>query len=249
MRLIKKVIPSFLWNYLKKRKDDYVISQLRRFIPSFLVLGSWQEQIELGRFLDGEQYYSQALQDYFIDKYVFKRKQGGFFLDIGGNDPVKINNTYFFEKTRGWSGLAFEPMKTQNDKWKSERNIECLQCALGSSNGEIEFCEYEDHYMSGFSTEVDYKGKVKTRYTVQVRRLADILEERGITHVDFVSLDVEGAELGVLNGIDFNKVDITCFTIENNKGPERERRIIRFMLDHGYKIKARLWLDDLWVKA
>lgn len=249
MRLIRKIIPSFLWNFLKKRKDDYVISQARRFLNSFVVLGSWQEQVELGRFLDGEEYHSQALQDYFIDKYVFKKKENGFFLDIGGNDPIKINNTYFFEKNRSWIGLAFEPMKTQRDKWALERKTECLLCALGSSNDKAEFCEYEDHEMSGFSSEVEYTGKVKARYTVPVRRLTDILEERGITHVDFVSLDVEGAEIEVLNGIDFSKVDITCFTIENNKGAERERRIIRFMLDHGYKIKARLWLDDVWIRA
>ena len=117
-------------------------------------------------------YYSQALQDYFLDNYIFHKKHGGFFLDIGGNDPVSINNTYFFEKSRGWNGLAFEPMAEQREKWSTSRKTECLPYALGSKTGETEFCEYDDHYMSGFSDEVDYEGKVKSRYKVPVRRLA-----------------------------------------------------------------------------
>ena len=103
--------------------------------------------------------------------------------------------------------------------------------------------------MSGFTEDVEYTGSVRARYAVPVRRLADILSERGITHVDLVSLDVEGAEIEVLSGIDFSLVEIECFTIENNKGREREVRIRKFMKDAGYKLIARLWLDDVYVKV
>ena len=255
--IVKSVTPSPIWEYLRQRKAEHrALSVMHEYMRStglegfggLVVLGSWQDMTSAGKVFNGKQYYSQALQDYFLDSFVFRKKEGGFFVDIGGNDPVSINNTYFFEKSRGWKGLAFEPITTQREKWKISRKTECLPYALGSRTGEAEFCEYDAHYMSGFSDEVDYNGTVKSHYSVPVRRLADILEERGIKHIDFISLDVEGAEMDVLRGIDFSKVEIDCFTIENNKGWDREKRLRKFMIDAGYKIKAKLWLDEVWVK-
>lgn len=240
--VIRSIVPSSLWESIKRCRNNYVLSYVLRStaIPAFVLMDEDES--------DFEGYYSQARQDYVLDKYIFKQKEHGFFLDIGGNDPVIYNNTYFFEKNRGWTGLAFEPIEFQRVKWKDARKTECLPYALGNMTGEAEFCEYDTEAMSGFSKSVNYDGNVRARYNVPVRRLTDILEERGITHVDFVSLDVEGAEIDVLNGIDFGKIDIDCFTIENNKGPKKEKAVINFMKNAGYRIKAKLWLDEVWVK-
>lgn len=252
--MVKAVTPSPVWEYLRRKKTKHdTLSELKSYLQSadmraFILLDGWETISETRKIFGNEEYYSQACQDVFLDRFIFRGKEGGFFLDIGGNDPVTINNTYFFEKNRGWSGLAFEPLASQRGKWDSLRKIECLPFALGSTEGEAEFCEYEAHYMSGFSDEVDYSGKIKAQYKVPVRRLAGILEERGIKHVDFVSLDVEGAEIEVLKGIDFSRVDIECFTIENNKGFKREQRIRKFMTEAGYRIRAKLWLDEVWIK-
>ena len=256
-KLVKAVTPSPIWEYLRYKKAKHkALRAIREYMEITGVeafrgfhLLDHEEYWGKSKVFNGEQYYSQAGQDYFLDSAVFCRKRGGFFLDIGGNNPVNINNTYFFEKSRGWKGLAFEPLAEQREKWKDSRTTECLPFALGSKTGEAEFCEYDAHYMSGFSDDVEFSGTVKARYKVPVRRLADVLEEHGVAHVDFVSLDVEGAEIEVLSGIDFSRVDIECFTIENNKGHEREIRIRKFMKDAGYKLIARLWLDDVYVKV
>ena len=250
---VKRVAPQPLWNYLKRKKSIYVMSQCMKLqgFPNTCIWGDWEDITKFSgknKIIDGEQYYSQACQDFFLDRFIFGKKRDGFFIDIGGNDPIAINNTYFFEKNRGWSGLAFEPIEHQREKWKPARKTECLPYALGSSNGETEFCEYEAHVMSGLSSAVDFDGKIVRRYKIPVRKLSDILEERGIKHVDFVSLDVEGAEIDVLSGIDFDKVNISCFTIETNKGYIKDKRIRDFMFSHGYKIRARLWLDDVYIK-
>jgi hypothetical protein len=47
--------------------------------------------------------------------------------------------------------------------------------------------------------------------------LSNVLEQRGITKVDFLSIDVEGAELSVLSGINFNKIEIDIILIESNE--------------------------------
>ena len=53
---------------------------------------------------------------------------------------------------------------------------------------------------------------------------------RGINHINFFSLDVEGAELTVLQTIDFTKVTIDAFVIEMDAHDERRNTQIRILL-------------------
>ena len=50
---------------------------------------------------------SQARQDDFVVS-VLGEKKGGWWLELGGNHPVQINNTYFLEKQLGWHGITVE---------------------------------------------------------------------------------------------------------------------------------------------
>lgn len=58
-----------------------------------------------------EKFFSQYLQDQYLDTKVFKGKRGGVFVDIGANDGVSLSNSYFFEKFRSWRGLWIEPIR------------------------------------------------------------------------------------------------------------------------------------------
>ncbi len=49
----------------------------------------------------------QAGQDVFV-QWVLKKKVGGYFLEIGSNDPIQINNSYVLEKEYGWKGIMVE---------------------------------------------------------------------------------------------------------------------------------------------
>ena len=49
----------------------------------------------------------QAHQDKFVLN-VLKRKTNGFFLEIGSNDPVHINNSYILESVYNWKGIMIE---------------------------------------------------------------------------------------------------------------------------------------------
>jgi hypothetical protein len=52
-------------------------------------------------------YLGQAHQDEFALR-VLKNKRNGYFLEIGSNHPVHINNTYVFEKHFDWRGIMVE---------------------------------------------------------------------------------------------------------------------------------------------
>ena len=197
----------------------------------------------------GGGYYSQCGQDMFIN-FLFGNKNDGFFID-----PVKINNTYFFEK-KGWSGLAFEPLEKYQVKWKEERVTPCLPIALGDEEKDVVFREMDQDYLSGIQginiDEIrklisDGKVNVVNETIVKQRMLKDILAERNIKEIDFISLDVEGVELQVLEGIDFHQVNIKCFTIENEDNMKMIYKIRRYLCDRGYWLIARLGQDDVFV--
>ena len=52
-------------------------------------------------------YLGQAEQDKFVLN-ILKNKTNGYFLEIGSNHPVKINNTYLLETTYNWKGIMVE---------------------------------------------------------------------------------------------------------------------------------------------
>jgi hypothetical protein len=52
-------------------------------------------------------YLGQANQDRFVLN-ILKEKKNGFYLEIGSNDPIHINNTYLLEKTYDWKGIMVE---------------------------------------------------------------------------------------------------------------------------------------------
>ncbi len=52
-------------------------------------------------------YLGQANQDKFV-LTILKEKRNGYFLEIGSNHPVTINNTHVLETKFGWKGIMVE---------------------------------------------------------------------------------------------------------------------------------------------
>lgn len=63
----------------------------------------------------------QALQDKFVLS-VLKNKKNGYFLEIGSNHPIQINNTYILENEYNWKGLMVEYDKKWENEYKKHRN-------------------------------------------------------------------------------------------------------------------------------
>ena len=63
--------------------------------------------------------YSQLGQDTYVLNHFFKGKKNGIYCDVGGNNPIILNNTYAFEKI-GWTGVVFEPIPVMQKMGKRE---------------------------------------------------------------------------------------------------------------------------------
>jgi FkbM family methyltransferase len=198
-------------------------------------------------------YHSQRGQDYFVDRELGRRAHG-FFVDVGANHPTEINNTYYFERS-GWNGLSFEPQEHLCALFKKQRRTPVLPYVLGPHEGEVEFATVEstdwEHALSGVSDVVELGVPALQNRPVRLsmksmRRLDNVLLEHGITQVDFMSIDVEGFELEVLKGLDFQKVRVDVLIVENDRTPFGDETIRRYLRSKGYRHIARLSGDDVF---
>ena len=100
---------------------------------------------------------AQVKQDIFVNKILQKNK--GFFLDIGAGTggltgrPVEFySNTYFFERYRGWKGIAIDYDENWYNHVKNKRTckVSCVDLLKVNINEHLESlgCLEEIDYLS-----------------------------------------------------------------------------------------------------
>ena len=176
-------------------------------------------------------FYSQYNQDEYLETNVFKGYKNGFYLDVGAHDGVSINNTLYFEKNNNWSGINIEPIKKVFDNLIINRpNDINLNCAVCNNDGETDFLfntgytemisgikdNFDTRHLQRLQRENIQHGSITEVIKVETKKLETILHENHISHINYLSIDVEGAEFEVIKSINFDKVFIDVIGFENN---------------------------------
>jgi len=102
--------------------------------------------------------------------------------------------------------------------------------------------------MAGASAlKVDYKPHVSLKETVKVStRTGDfILEEQKVDKLDILSIDVEGSEIHVLQGIDLNKWLPKIIVIENIRNTKNQED---YLFNYNYRKINRIGFNDFYKK-
>jgi FkbM family methyltransferase len=186
------------------------------------------------------------------------------YLEIGTNNPIDINNTYLFY-LGGSRGVCVEPNPMLISKIKKYRPEDiCLNIGVGISNGDdlLDFYIFdESDPEKGLSTfskqEAEFVQNTTHIKIAEVKRIPvttinKILEENfGNKSPDFVSVDVEGLDLEILQSIDFMKyrpiaicVETVNFTINHKK--IKNKNIIQFMETQGYFVYADTGINTIF---
>tara|TARA_B100001989_G_scaffold104189_1_gene72884 strand:- start:308 stop:1033 length:726 start_codon:yes stop_codon:yes gene_type:complete len=193
-------------------------------------------------------YYGQRFIDFDIKKYLNFEK--GFFIEMGAMDGITYSNTFHLEKYKNWTGILVEPSKSQFEFCKlnrpSSKVFNCLCSSFENSDKEFLFYEMGAMSYSKFqNTDNDYLShhenakkilgnysEIENSYYVKTKTVTELLDSVDSPEIiNFFSLDVEGSELEVLNGFDFNKYKIQYLLIETRN----YERTNKYLIDLGFK--------------
>ena len=192
-------------------------------------------------------FYSEMGQDKWVSEKVFPGVKNGFFLDVGSGDGTFISKTKALEQ-RGWTGICVDAFPRN----MQDRTCQIFKAVVFNEAGKrVKFWAADD-WGRIIDESVEMKARMQT-YTAPIVEfttvtLADILERaKAPRFIHYVSLDVEGPELQVLQGFPFDKYQIGALTVEHNYLEPKRSEIKALMESHGYKRVYTLNRDDLYV--
>lgn len=193
-------------------------------------------------------YHSQYDQDEHVLK-IMRYKTGGTFIDLAANQAVHISNTFAMERDYDWTGLCID---ANYYVWEDLARRKCtvVAAAVGKEkNEEIPF-KYRNA-----GDEAAYGGLIKegmkqahrtpNEGTVLTTTLNEIYEEFALPHtIDYLSLDIEGAEEYAMMDFDWNKYSFNVITVEGHNENLRLK-----LMQQGYWYVTHLGEDELWVNG
>ena len=195
-------------------------------------------------------FHSQDNQDKYLETNIFKGYKNGFYVDVGAHDGISINNTLYFEKNNNWRGINIEPIKKVFDKLVINRpnNIN-LNCAVCNNDGETDFLcntgytemisgikdNFDIRHLDRLQRENIQYESITEVIKVETKKLETILYENDISHINYLSIDVEGAEFEVIKSINFDKVFIDVIGFENNYN-DVSLPIVEYLQNKGFII-------------
>ena len=181
-------------------------------------------------------------------------KKGGFFIEAGAWDGESESTTLHFELEHGWSGLLVEPLPGRFSELTSKKRKAwsvntCLSTKTSPETVKFSLAETSETTMSGIMSPNDTQtDSVK----MQCLPLYSLLLSLGNPTVDFLSLDVEGAEFQVLKTIPWSEVDIRAIAVETQFAGEvmagGREDIFQLLTEEGYTHLDTIARDDIFVK-
>ena len=180
-----------------------------------------------------------------LDKKLLKyiNYKNGFYIDCGANDGVNQSTTWYFEKYLNWHGILIEPVPEVYNELKNNRsnNNYFYNYALISKKYNREDMNFT------FNNKDSLKAK-NTLSTNPLKRNEKIITVKCVTLenilnniktpqlIDLFSLDVEGYEFEVLQGINFNSIKFKYILVET----EFPEKMNNFLTKKGYSFIERL---------
>ena len=170
------------------------------------------------------------------------RGERGFYVDLGGaNAPRTISNTWFLDRCLGWRGVCFEADPGLAAALQlSERTCTVVNKCASNRVAPL-------HYTAaGTSGHIARSGEAPA-FLVPCAPLSDLLREANVSHVDFLSIDIEGSEVIAMSNTDWDAVPIQLLLVESAWNNEQ---LDMLLSDAGFwRVSDLSYADDLYIRA
>jgi len=186
--------------------------------------------------------YAQNLEDYHLS-LAFAGQPTGCYIDIGGGHPVAGSVSFWFYE-RGWQGIVVEPQAPLAALHRQVRPRDTLVTSvIGRQNGIANLFVVERLHaltttIEAYADTAKSYGAAVQATTVPAMTLAELCASHGVEAIDFLKIDVEGAEADVIAGGDWRRYRPKIVLVEAIKPLSGEPAWDTWegmLLAHGYR--------------
>lgn len=155
--------------------------------------------------------YSQEGEDMILQR-IFGQRREGFYIDVGAHHPFRYSNTYVFYK-KGWRGINIDGAPGSIAEFQRYRSGDInIEAIVSNASEPLDFYVFDDQaYNTSSKTQVEHAlqqgAKLIAQHRLESLSLKKILDKHlpNSTQIDFMSVDVEGFDLEVLQSNDWKR--------------------------------------------
>ncbi|MCE2698338.1 MAG: FkbM family methyltransferase [Nostocales cyanobacterium LE14-WE4] len=193
--------------------------------------------------------YSQEGEDMILRR-LFEKQSDGFYVDVGAHHPKRFSNTFIFY-SKGWKGINIDAMpgsmKAFNKQRPRDKNLEI---PIAKERKNLTYFQFNEPALNGFCEELAVSRDGSTAYkiiskqSIEAYPLSVILDQHlnPAQSIDFLSVDVEGLDLEVLQSNDWLKFRPKVVLVEILNGSLdtiQNDEVYQFLTAHNYHLYAK----------
>ena len=233
---------------IKESAWQSVLGNELQFLPIWKKLSHAEKESAKNLLPSSQSQYGQDLVALLVQKSIGCNK---FFVEFGATDGIQWSNTYSLEKSDGWAGILAEPARCYQEQLRENRKCYITSACISDGTRETDtFVEVQNPNerfktsspeLSSLKSSMqsdwasDIRNNNAIEYDVRLATLDTVLKEANAPrNIGYLSIDVEGNEESVLDGIDFKTYSFGLITIEINSSKEKRLRITRRLKNAGY---------------
>jgi FkbM family methyltransferase len=195
----------------------------------------------------GPDKYSAGPEEWILRELLHDQREG-VFLDIGSADARVLSNTYYFESVLGWSGIAVDAQTEYAPSYERFRPRTRFRSFLISDKSDEVLPFYITDEKGTSSANRGWAhgstpGKDVKTVSVSSITLDDLLAREQVSHIDLMSMDIEGHEPQALAGFSIDRFRPRVVVIEAHL--DVRQALLDYFTAHGYVVQGRyLWVDN-----
>jgi len=185
-------------------------------------------------------------------RYFQDAVKGGFFIEAGALDGYTGSTTLYLELRHKWTGLLVEPMMQEYKELRGHNRKawsinSCLSPEPRPATVQFSMSMSSDSTMVGIVQE----GESKDAIVIQCLPLSTMILALGNPRVDFLSLDIEGAEFDILKNLLWDRIDIRAISVETqfvDKFDVSAQQLDNLLTARGFLFLDKISRDSVYVQ-